>query len=51
MTGTIDGKTGLRTAAHICVADKGDYYELDPSEPQYDAHDYPSPPNSQPVDE
>jgi hypothetical protein len=49
MTGTIDGKTGLRTAAHICVADKGDYYEIDPSQPQYDAHDYPSPPNSQPV--
>ncbi len=51
MTGTIDGQTGLRTAAHICVADKGDYYELDPSVPQYDAHDYPSPPNSQPIDE
>ena len=43
MVGTIDGDTGLRTVAHICVADKGDYYELNPSEPQYDALDYPSP--------
>jgi hypothetical protein len=42
MTGTIDGETGLRTVAHICVADKGDYYQLHPSEPQYDALDYPS---------
>lgn len=51
MTGTIDGKTGLRTAVHICVADKGDYYELNPSEPQYDAYEYPPPPDSQPVNE
>ncbi len=51
MTGTIDGETGLRTVAHICVADKGDYYELNPSEPQYDSLDYPSPWNSQPIDE
>jgi hypothetical protein len=51
MSGTIDGKTGLRTAAHICVADKGDYYELNPSEPQYDAYEYPPPPDSQPIDE
>ena len=43
MSGTIDGETGLTTVAHICVADKGDYYELDPSEPQYDALDYPTP--------
>jgi hypothetical protein len=43
MSGTIDGETGLRTVAHICVADKGDYYELNPSEPQYDGLDYPSP--------
>lgn len=47
MTGTIDGKTGLRTVAHICVADKGDYYEINASEPQYDALDHPSPWNSQ----
>ncbi len=51
MSGTIDGKTGLHTAAHICVADKGDYYELNPSEPQYDAYEYPPPPDSQPVNE
>ena len=25
--GAIDGKTGLRTAEHIHVADKGDYHE------------------------
>ena len=50
MTGTIDGKTGLTTVAHICVADKGDYYELNPSEPQYDALDYPPPQDSQPID-
>ena len=43
MAGTIDDETGLRTVAHICVADKGDYYELNPAEPQYDALDYPSP--------
>lgn len=41
--GTIDGDTGLRIAAHICVADKGDYYRIDASEPQYDGLDYPSP--------
>lgn len=51
MTGTIDGKTGLRTVAHICVADKGDYYDLNPSEPQYEALDYPSAWHSQPNDE
>jgi hypothetical protein len=43
MSGTIDGETGLRTVAHICVADKGDYYKLNPSEPQYDGLDYPEP--------
>ena len=43
MAGTIDGETGLTTAAHICVADKGDYYRIDASEPQYDGLDYPSP--------
>ena len=43
MTGTIDGATGLRTVAHICVADKGDYYSIDASEPQYPGLDYPSP--------
>lgn len=43
MCGTIDGDTGLRTVAHICVADKGDYYEINPGEPQYEGTDYPSP--------
>jgi len=43
MAGTLDGETGLRTVAHICVAEKGDYYELNPSEPQYPSDDYPSP--------
>ena len=43
MTGTIDGATGLRTIAHICVADKGDYYTIDACEPQYPGLDYPSP--------
>lgn len=43
MTGTIDGATGLHTVAHICVADKGDYYTIDASEPQYAGLDYPSP--------
>lgn len=43
MAGTIDGETGLRTAAHICVADKGDYYDINPAEPQYEGLDYPSP--------
>jgi hypothetical protein len=33
--GTIDGTTGLQTAAHIFVADKGDYYRLDDDLPQY----------------
>ena len=50
MSGTIDGKTGLTTVAHICVADRGDYYELNPSEPQYDGLDYPSPQGNQPLD-
>ena len=34
--GSIDGPTGLVTAAHIFVADKGDYYQLDDDLPQYD---------------
>lgn len=29
MAGTIDGPTGLRTAAHIFLDDKGDYYEIE----------------------
>lgn len=50
MCGTIDGETGLETVAHICVADKGDYYELDPSEPQYEGTDFPSPWPTTPAD-
>ncbi|MDX1422351.1 MAG: GFA family protein [Kiloniellales bacterium] len=33
--GAIDGDTGLAMAAHIFVADKGDYYRLDDGCPQY----------------
>ena len=29
MAGTLDGPTGLRTAAHIFIDDKGDYYEIE----------------------
>jgi hypothetical protein len=29
--GTIDGATGLPTSKHIFVADKGDYYDIDPA--------------------
>jgi hypothetical protein len=32
--GTLDGATGLTTARHIFVADKGDYYELTDGVPQ-----------------
>jgi hypothetical protein len=32
--GTLDGATGLATACHIFVADKGDYYELTDGVPQ-----------------
>ena len=34
--GSIDGVTGLVTAAHIFVADKGDYYRLDDDLPLYE---------------
>ncbi|HLS69046.1 MAG TPA: GFA family protein [Kiloniellales bacterium] len=33
--GTLAGDTGLRSAAHIFVADKGDYYEITDGLPQY----------------
>ncbi|HLW26628.1 MAG TPA: GFA family protein [Kiloniellales bacterium] len=33
--GTLEGKTGLKTVAHIFVADKGDYYEITDGLPQY----------------
>jgi hypothetical protein len=37
--GSIDGPTGLTTRAHIFVADKGDYYDLDEALPQYPESD------------
>ena len=33
--GTLDGDTGLETAGHIYVADKGDYYSIADGCPQY----------------
>ncbi len=43
--GSIDGPTGIETAAHIFVADQGDYYTLDKSLPQFPQGDagVPSP--------
>jgi hypothetical protein len=35
--GTLADPTGLRTVAHIYVASKGDYYEIDDALPQYPA--------------
>ncbi len=32
--GTLDDTRGLRIACHIFVADKGDYYEIEPGAPQ-----------------
>ncbi len=37
--GSIDGRTGLETVAHIFVADKGDYYDLDQALPQFSEGD------------
>ncbi|MEM6634435.1 MAG: GFA family protein [Pseudomonadota bacterium] len=37
--GTLDGRTGLRTAGHIFCADKGDYYDLPEDLPLADAAD------------
>lgn len=34
--GSLDGDTGLETAAHIYVADKADFYRLEDDLPQYD---------------
>jgi hypothetical protein len=43
--GTLDGATGLETAAHIFVADKGDYYDIADGLPQFpqDRPDVPLP--------
>lgn len=35
MAGTLDNPTGLRTAQHVYVADKGDYYALEDGLPAY----------------
>lgn len=35
LTGSLDNPTGLHGEAHIFVADKGDYYEIDDGLPQY----------------
>jgi len=45
MAGTLDGATGLRTAAHIFVADKGDYYDIGGDAPRHrqSGHGIPSP--------
>jgi hypothetical protein len=32
--GTVDGNSGVKTAVHIHVADKGDYYEIGDGVPQ-----------------
>jgi hypothetical protein len=35
MAGTLDKPTGLAIAAHVCVADAGDYYRIDDGAPQH----------------
>lgn len=35
MAGSFDQPSGLKAEAHIFVADKGDYYEIDDGLPQY----------------
>ncbi len=46
--GTLDGPTGLDTAAHIFTADKGDYYALDDGASLHDqgGDTVPMPPKS-----
>lgn len=39
MAGTLDSPTGLKLAAHIYVADKGDYYRIADGMPQHEAGD------------
>ncbi len=38
--GTLDQPTGLKTAAHIYVADKPDYYEIEDGLPQHEGPMY-----------
>lgn len=40
MAGTLDGPTGLKTAAHIFVGDAGDYYEIDDDLPRFTSGDH-----------
>lgn len=35
--GCIEGDLGRKLSHHICVADKGDYYDIADGLPQYDA--------------
>ncbi|MCF1505844.1 GFA family protein [Afifella sp. H1R] len=37
--GALDGETGLKTEAHVFVAEKGDYYQIAAGEPQFDGRD------------
>ena len=36
MAGSLDPGSGLSTAAHIFVADKGDYYDIADGRPQHE---------------
>ena len=36
MAGSLDAGSGLSTAAHIFVADKGDYYDIADGQPQHE---------------
>lgn len=36
LAGSIDGDTGLKIGEHIFIADKGDYYDIDENEPQFE---------------
>ena len=41
--GTLDDSSGLATAFHIFVADKGGYYQIDPGDTQYADGAFPAP--------
>ena len=36
LAGSIEGDTGLKIGEHIFIADKGDYYDIDENEPQFE---------------
>lgn len=46
--GSLDGATDLKLAAHIFVADKGDYYDIEDDCPQFPQgpHNIPMPPRT-----